>query len=101
MGRNSATGGVRHVAASTTGGIRTESWSYKVVAVVENQVVRAHAAPQRVRDNFVNALKLLANQHQDGDSLGESSGGRCPKKKLVKDGGGAANAHHDGQSRGG
>ena len=37
MGRNSATGGVRHVAASTTGGIRKESWSHKVVAVVENQ----------------------------------------------------------------
>ena len=37
MGRNSATGGVRHVAATTTGGFRTESWSYKVVAVVENQ----------------------------------------------------------------
>ena len=37
MGRDSATAGVRHVAASTTGGIRTESWSYKVVAVVENQ----------------------------------------------------------------
>ena len=28
---------------------------------------RAHVAPQGVCDNLINALKLLANQHQDGD----------------------------------
>ena len=34
--------GVRHVVASTTGGIRTESWSYKVVRSVEKQKVSEH-----------------------------------------------------------
>ena len=29
---------------------------------------RAHAAPQGLCDNLVNALKLLANHQQEGDS---------------------------------
>ena len=32
---------------------------------------RAHAAPHGVCDNLFNALKLLANQQQGGDSLVE------------------------------
>ena len=35
----------------------------------KQQLSRAHAPPHGVCDNLVNALKLLANQHQDGDSL--------------------------------
>ena len=32
------------------------------------KVFRAHAAPQRPCDKLINALKLLANQQEDGDS---------------------------------
>ena len=67
-GRSSATGGVQLAAASTTGGFRTESWSYEILQTAEKQkVFRAHVAPQGVCDNLINAIKLLANQHQDGD----------------------------------
>ena len=34
----------------------------------EAKAFRAHAAPHGVCDNLINALKLLANQHQDSDS---------------------------------
>ena len=32
------------------------------------KVFKAHAAPQGVRENVINALKLLASQQKDGDS---------------------------------
>ena len=32
------------------------------------KVFKAHAVPQRVCENLINALKLLANQQEDGDS---------------------------------
>ena len=35
--------------------------------VTEEKVFRAHAAPPGLRDNLVNALKLLANRQKDGD----------------------------------
>ena len=34
----------------------------------EATVFRAHAVPQGLCENLVNALKLLANQQRDGDS---------------------------------
>ena len=34
----------------------------------EAEMFRAHAAPQRLCENLINALKLLANQQKDGDS---------------------------------
>ena len=34
----------------------------------EGKVFRAHAAPQGLCENLINALKLLANQQTDGDS---------------------------------
>ena len=40
----------------------------------EAKVFKAHAAPLGLCDNLVNALKLLANQHEDGDS---------PRKSIV------------------
>ena len=40
------------------------------------QVFGAHAAPQGMCDNVINALKLLANQQKDGDS---------PVKMVVPD----------------
>ena len=32
---------------------------------IEAKVFKAHAAPQRLRENLINALKLLANQQKD------------------------------------
>ena len=34
----------------------------------EAKVFRAHAVPQGLCENLINALKLLANQQKDGDS---------------------------------
>ena len=34
----------------------------------EAKVFRAHTAPQGTCDNLINALKLLTNQQNDGDS---------------------------------
>ena len=34
----------------------------------EAKVFRAHAAPQGICDNLINALRLLTNQQKDGDS---------------------------------
>ena len=34
----------------------------------EAKVFEAHAAPLRLCDNLIHALKLLANQQKDGDS---------------------------------
>ena len=67
--RGSAAGGVRLVAASMIGGLRTESWSYKTAGTAEMpKFCRAHAAPQGRCDNLINALKLLPNQQKDGGS---------------------------------
>ena len=37
--------------------------------VVQAKVFKAHAVPQGLRGNLINALKLLANQQEDGDGL--------------------------------
>ena len=34
----------------------------------EAKIFRAHAIPQGLCENLINALKLLANQQKDGDS---------------------------------
>ena len=34
----------------------------------EAKVFRAHAVPQGLRENLINALKVLANQQRDGSS---------------------------------
>ena len=36
---------------------------------VEAKVLKAHAIPQVLCENLINALKLLANQQEDGDGL--------------------------------
>ena len=38
------------------------------VSVRYGKVFKAHAAPQGLCDNLINALELLANQQKDGDS---------------------------------
>ena len=37
-------------------------------SVNQAKVFKAHAVPQGLRENLLNALKLLANQQKDGDS---------------------------------
>ena len=67
--RNGATGGVRLLAVSTIGGLRTGSLVVQdSVDPREATVFRAHAAPQGLCDNFTNSLRLLTNQQKDGDS---------------------------------
>ena len=38
-------------------------------SVNEAKVFRAHAVPQGICGNLINALKLLANEQEDGDGL--------------------------------
>ena len=38
-------------------------------SVNQAKVIRAHAVPQGFCGNLINALKLLANQQEDGDGL--------------------------------
>ena len=42
------------------------------VSASQAKVFKAHAVPQGPRENLINALKLLANQHKDGESLVQS-----------------------------
>ena len=37
------------------------------------KVFKAHAVPQRLCENLINALKLLANQQEDGDGLPQNT----------------------------
>ena len=58
---------------STTGGNRTGFWSYK-----QGNVLSRPRSSKRIRylrglcANLVNALKLLANQQEDGDGLSQN-----------------------------
>ena len=38
-------------------------------SVYQAKVFRAHAVPQGLCGNLINALKMLANQQEDGDGL--------------------------------
>ena len=38
-------------------------------SVNQAKIFRAHAVPQGLYGNLINALKLLANQQEDGDGL--------------------------------
>ena len=43
---------------------------------------KAHAVPQGLCENLINALKLLANQQKDGDSLFQSIvTGLCERRR--------------------
>ena len=52
----------------------TYEWPNRILVVQlgtndeEAKVFRAHAVPQGLRENLINALKLPANQQRDGDS---------------------------------
>ena len=53
-----------------TGGNRTSFWSCKTRESFEQaKVFKAQAVPQGLCANLINALKLLANQQEDGDGL--------------------------------
>ena len=53
-----------------TGGNRTGFWSCKQGKVLSRRrSSKTHAIPQGLCENLINALKLLANQQEDGDGL--------------------------------
>ena len=59
-------GGVRFVEKKTTGSIQTGSRCCKEVKVL---IRPRSAVPRGLCGNLINALKLLANQQEDGDGL--------------------------------
>ena len=70
MGEKPQSGGAKFVEKRTTGGSRTGFWSCKQVIVFSRaKVFKAHAVPQGLCASLINALKLLANQQEDGDGL--------------------------------
>ena len=49
---------------------QTGSWLYKTgESINQAKVFKAHAVPHGFCGNLINALKLLANQQEDGDGL--------------------------------
>ena len=54
----------------------------------QSKVFNAHAVPQGVCENLINALKRLANQHKDGDSPIQSIvTGICERRRTRHCGG--------------
>ena len=54
----------------------------------QSKVFKAHAVPQGVCENLINALKRLANQHKDGDSPIQSIvTGLCERRRQRHYGG--------------
>ena len=67
--RSSVAGGAQRAAANTIGRRRTGYWWHNLGSNAnEAEVFRAHAAPQGLCVNLVNAAKVLANHRKDGDS---------------------------------
>ena len=65
--------GAQFVKKSTTGGNRTGFWSYKQGNVLSrSRSSKRISVPQGLFANLVNALKLLANQQEDGDGLSQN-----------------------------
>ena len=63
-------GGAHFVEKSTIGSNRTGFWSWKLrIFIEQTKVFKAHAVPHGLCANLINALKLLANQQEDGDGL--------------------------------
>ena len=63
-------GGAQFVEKHTTGSNQTGSWLYKTgESINQAKVFKAHAVPHGFCGNLINALKLLANQQEDGDGL--------------------------------
>ena len=61
-------GGAQFVEESTTGGNRTGFLVVQTGRSFEQaKVFKAHAVPQRLCVNLINALKFLANQQEDRD----------------------------------
>ena len=82
-GRRSATGGVRRAVASIIGRPQTESWSHKDgTDRQEAKVFRPHAAPNRVCDKLINALKLQAHHQKNSDSPAVVAQGLLLKRWL-------------------
>ena len=55
--------------------------------VNQAKVFRAHAVPQGLCGNLINALKLLANQQEDGDGLKQNlvtNLGEVSRKGITK-----------------
>ena len=63
-------GGARVGEQSTTGSNQTGSWWCKQVKVlIRPRSAERKAVPQGLCGNLINALKLLANQQEDGDGF--------------------------------
>ena len=70
LDRSTPAGGVRFVEKSTIGSNRTGFWSCKQgKALSRRRSFKAHAIPQGLCENLINALKLLGNQQEDGNGL--------------------------------
>ena len=73
--RSTAAGGAQSVENIMIGERPTGYWWYKQVSVpVRQRFLKAHAAPQGLCENMINALEQLAKQQKDGG---------CPIQSIV------------------
>ena len=84
LGERPQSGGAQFVEKGTTG----EPNRLLVVQTGESfeqaKVFSAHAVPQGLCANLINALKLLANQQEDGDGLPQSIVTKGEQKKVSR-----------------
>ena len=59
--------GARSLEKNTSGSNQTGSWLYE--SINQAKVFKARAVPQALCGNLIDALKLLANQQENGDGL--------------------------------
>ena len=67
-------------------------------SVEQANVFKAHAIPQGLCENLINALKLLANQQEDGEGLIHSMVDQSRQRKQERSHGRPAGLHQGGQS---
>ena len=72
LARSTAAGGAQSGEKHIIGERPRGCWRCKQATVRQAKVFKAHAVPQGMCENLINALKLLANQQKDGDSQVQS-----------------------------
>ena len=83
--RSTVAGGAQHAAANTIGERQTGYWWFNSVPTPMKRRC-SERTPQGLCDNFINALKILANQQKDCDSPIKKHCHRPAREKSIPHG---------------